>query len=220
MAQGRSSQGFGGESRQSYHIRVEESDRHLVTKAFELALEIHAGQTRKGTAIPYSSHLLQVAGLVQEAGGDAAQTAAALLHDSLEDSDDVDAATLGEQLGAEVVELVVACSDLLPGDTPDRKSPWTERKTRYLEHLAASGSRARLVSCCDKLHNLRSLAADLRAEGRETLERFNAGPRQQRWYFESLHPIAVDTLPIRLALEYEAALAVLVEFVPEPGSPD
>lgn len=199
---------------------MKESDRHLVEEAFSLALEIHAGQTRKGTGIPYSSHLLQVAGLVQEAGGDAEQTAAALLHDSLEDSDAVDATTLGERFGAEVAELVQACSDLLPGDTPDRKSPWAERKTRYLEHLAGAGSRARLVSCCDKLHNLRSMIADLRAEGRETLERFNAGPRQQRWYYETLRPIAMDTLPRALALEYEAALAVLIEFVPEPGSPE
>ena len=199
---------------------MKESDRRLVQEAFELALDIHSGQTRKGTGIPYSSHLLQVAGLVQEAGGDAAQTAAALLHDSLEDSGDVDVTTLGQRFGADVAGLVQACSDLLQGDTPSRKSPWVERKTRYLEHLAGAEHRARLVSCCDKLHNLRSLAADLRAEGRATLERFNAGPRQQRWYFESLHPIAIDTLPRPLALEYEAALAVLIEFVPEPGSPE
>lgn len=199
---------------------MKESDRRLLSAAFARALEIHAGQTRKGTGIPYSSHLLQVAGLVQEAGGDAVLTAAALLHDSLEDSEDVDAAALGEDFGAEVAELVQACSDLLPGDAPSDKSPWAKRKTRYIAHLATAGLRARTISCCDKLHNLRALAADLRAEGLETLTRFNAGPRQQRWYFESLLPIARETLPRRLVLEYEAALAVLVEFVPEPGSPD
>ena len=46
---------------------------------------LHAGQTRKGTTIPYMSHLLGVSSLVLEALGDEDQAIAALLHDAAED---------------------------------------------------------------------------------------------------------------------------------------
>lgn len=55
------------------------------TEAVGYATALHAHQARKGTTIPYASHLLGVAGLVIEAGGDEDQTIAGLLHDAAED---------------------------------------------------------------------------------------------------------------------------------------
>ena len=198
---------------------MKESDQSLLLGAFRYALEVHAGQTRKCVDIPYASHLLQVAGLVLEAGGDAAQAAAALLHDSLEDCEQVTAAELGEHFGPDVAELVEACSDLLRGDSAGDKSPWPERKTVFLERLARAPARAQLISACDKLHNLRSLVADLRAEGVLTLDRFNAAPAHQRWYYESVHRIVQPVLTRSLALEFEATLATLALYVPESLAP-
>src|SRR5260221_11435231 len=54
-------------------------------RAFRYAAEKHAGQTRKQTAVPYLSHLMAVASLVLEAGGDEDMAIAALLHDVVED---------------------------------------------------------------------------------------------------------------------------------------
>src|ERR1700726_1983366 len=54
-------------------------------RAFRYAAEKHAGQTRKKTAVPYLSHLMAVAALVLEAGGDEDMAMAALLHDVVED---------------------------------------------------------------------------------------------------------------------------------------
>jgi (p)ppGpp synthase/HD superfamily hydrolase len=61
----------------------------MLTTRFEDALvyatQLHAQQRRKGTSIPYVSHLLAVSSLVLEAGGDEDEAIAALLHDGPED---------------------------------------------------------------------------------------------------------------------------------------
>ena len=63
------------------------ADRTLIADAMAFALEAHGTQTRKGTKIPYVSHVIRVCGLVLEYGGDARQAAAGLLHDTIEDCD-------------------------------------------------------------------------------------------------------------------------------------
>jgi (p)ppGpp synthase/HD superfamily hydrolase len=53
--------------------------------AFRFAHQLHRDQRRKGTSIPYVSHLMTVSALVVEHGGDENQAIAALLHDAAED---------------------------------------------------------------------------------------------------------------------------------------
>jgi hypothetical protein len=137
---------------------------------------------------------VRVAGLVLEHGGDAVQVAVALLHDVIEDCGVVDA-ELERRFGAEVAHAVRALSDVLEGDTPDRKAPWRERKTRFVARIADIDARARLVAACDKLDNLSAIVADLETEGHATLERFTGKPRQIRWYYEEVSALGVDLPP-------------------------
>jgi (p)ppGpp synthase/HD superfamily hydrolase len=198
---------------------MDESDRHQLVHALAFALATHGDQKRKGTEIPYASHVLSVAGLVFDAGGDVPQAIAALLHDTLEDGEDVDEARLRGEFGAEVAAIVVACSDLLPGDTRERKSAWGERKQRYLAQLADAGPRVRLVAACDKLHNLRTLVADLRRQGTGVFERFTASPEQTRWYYESAHALLRDVLPAGIRFEFDDLIETLRAFVPAIEAP-
>src|SRR5512134_1926721 len=108
-------------------------DAAFVGRALAFALERHAGKEKKGGGAPYASHLLRVAALVMEHGGDAEQVAVAFLHDVIEDCDVPDA-ELEACFGSGVARLVRALSDLLPGDTSARKSPWLARKRAYLAH--------------------------------------------------------------------------------------
>ena len=193
-------------------------DRERLADAFRFALDAHADQRRKASDVPYVSHLLQVAGLVLEHGGDATLAAAGLLHDVLEDCADVDAAMLRERFGAEVALIVERCTDLLPGDRPDAKSSWSLRKQSYLARLREADARTRLVAVCDKLHNLRSLVTDLRADGKEALARFSAKPEQLRWYYESVRTWLCDGLPTRLVDELDDLLDALREFVAETAA--
>lgn len=192
-----------------------EPERQKLARAVAFALAAHAEQTRKGTPIPYASHLLQVVGLVLEHGGDAEQAIAAVLHDVVEDCDEIELDEIRRHFGGDVAAIVEVCTDLLPGDRAGAKSEWSLRKRDYLARLARADARARLVAACDKLHNLRTLVADLHAEGPATLERFTATPAQTRWYHEAVREAVAGGLPGRLLRELDALLAELRRFVPE-----
>jgi GTP pyrophosphokinase len=164
----------------------EQSPRRL-TARFEDALiyatRLHAAQTRKGTGIPYISHLMSVAALVLEHGGDEDETIAGLLHDAVEDQGGQP--TLREiraRFGERVASIVFACTDadVLP------KPPWRQRKEAYLTHLQQADASVRLVSAADKLHNARAILADYRVLGDELWTRFNSSKAENLWYYRSL----------------------------------
>ena len=188
-------------------------DAAFVGRALAFALERHAGQTRKGRDAPYVSHPVRVAGLVLEHGGDAVQVAIGLLHDVIEDCG-VSEAELEQRFGAEVARAVRALSDVLEGDTPNQKSPWRERKTRFVARLAGIDARARLVAACDKLDNLSAIVADLETEGPTTLERFSGKPHQIRWYYEEVSKALGSDLPPRLRAELADRHEMLRRFMP------
>jgi (p)ppGpp synthase/HD superfamily hydrolase len=194
-------------------------ERARLADAIRFALDAHAEQTRKGSEAPYSSHPLQVAGMVLEHGGDAALAMAGALHDVLEDCASVERGQLAERFGDEVARIVESCSDLLPGDRPDAKSDWVLRKRAYLERLGGEDARTRLVAACDKLHNLRCLVGDLRVAGTSSLSRFRASPEQTRWYFEAVRASLCHGLPPRLLDELDRLLALLRGFLPAPAEP-
>jgi (p)ppGpp synthase/HD superfamily hydrolase len=184
-------------------------DQGRLLKATERALAWHADQDRKGTSIPYYSHLTQVQGLVFEHGGDVDHAIAALLHDSLEDADSSDERAERERgiedaFGRAVLDIVLDCTDTDPGDSVGDKAPWRQRKTRYTDHLAGVGRASLLVAACDKRHNLHCLVWDIRDQGLTYLDRFNAGVEEQIWYFRSLLDVFEPRIPRRLAMELRA----------------
>jgi (p)ppGpp synthase/HD superfamily hydrolase len=181
-------------------------DRARLHRATDFALEWHAEQHRKGTEIPYLSHLLQVAGLVIEHGGSVDQAVAALLHDSLEDAESPDErrmreASIAREFGDGVLEVVLACSDTRPDEAQTTKGPWKERKLRYLEQLRSADAACLLVAACDKHHNLHSLVWDIESQGRGYLARFTGSPADQVWYFESVLAVVGGRVPRRLEME-------------------
>jgi len=153
-------------------------------RAVRLARELHAGHTRKGGEIPYLAHLLGVASLVLEDGGDEDEAIAALLHDAIEDQGGEPTRVLIEELfGARVASIVKECSDT----DEEPKPPWRERKVAYIEHLPVASSGAMRVSLADKLHNARAILADLREIGPDLWDRFNTkSGEDQVWYYEEL----------------------------------
>jgi GTP pyrophosphokinase len=165
----------------------------------------HAGQTRKGTDVPYVAHVLAVTALALENGATQEEAIAALLHDTVEDCgglprlDDV-----RNCFGNNVAEIVMGCTDAT--ETP--KPPWKERKQSYLRELENEGSPSvLLVAACDKLHNVRSLVIALRNDGDAAWKRFKGGKEGTLWYYRA----ALDVLSRRGAparVLYELKLAV------------
>jgi (p)ppGpp synthase/HD superfamily hydrolase len=193
----------------------------LILEATQLAWAWHGNQTRKGRSTSYVSHLLEVTGLVIRAGGGHEAVIAALLHDGLEDAPDPEQrarreALIRERFGPAVLQIVLDCTDTTAAEASSTKGPWRERKERYIAQLAAAGPDSRLVAACDKRQNLGDLISDLRFEGLDTLDRFNAGATEQLWYFESLLEVFRSAVPGVVAAELEALVSEFRGWVDTP----
>lgn len=151
--------------------------------ALKLAADAFAHIPRKGTGIPYLSHLLAVSTMVMEHGGSADQCIAAVLHDYLEDIPGASEAALEARFGPNVATLVRALSDTTHSE---HKEPWLERKQRYIAHLRTTSDEVRLICCADKIHNARSLLRDRRVLGDALFERFHATKEQTFWYYDEV----------------------------------
>jgi len=158
-----------------------------LTSRFESALvyaaQLHATQTRKASDVPYVGHLLAVASLVIEQGGDEDEVIAALLHDAIEDQGGAATrAAITERFGPVVAEIVEGCTDT----DVQPKPPWRARKEAHLEHIRAASNSVRLVIAADKLHNARSLVHDYRRVGDAMWERFSGGRDGTLWYYRAV----------------------------------
>lgn len=197
-------------------LEITHSDRWArLADASALGFRIHAGQLRKGTTTPYVSHLLAVASIVLEHGGDEDQACAALLHDAVEDGGVEWDAVIQDGFGPRVAGIVRACTD---ADTWP-KPPWRARKEAYLAHLEGEGPDALLVSAADKLHNARTIVSDLRMHGPGMFSRFNAGQAETLWYYGALAEVFARRLPGKLARELSGAVAQMQSLAVRPAAP-
>lgn len=151
-----------------------DEDQTPITRAFDWAYKAHAGQSRK-SGEPYIAHPIEVACIVGEQGLDANTIAAAILHDSVEDTD----VTLGEiesSFGAEVAAIIDGCTkvDRLNFDTKEQQQAATVRK---LLVAVAKDIRVLIIKLADRLHNMSTLAV---------LPEF----KQQRTAGETMHVFA------------------------------
>jgi guanosine-3',5'-bis(diphosphate) 3'-pyrophosphohydrolase len=126
----------------------------LVMQAAAFAADRHRTQRRKDAeASPYINHPLALASLLAGDGGidDPAVLAAALLHDTVEDTEttlDELAALFGDEVAAIVAEV-----------TDDKSLEPAERKRLQVAKAASKSDRAKLVKLADKICNLRDIAA-------------------------------------------------------------
>lgn len=174
--------------------------------AFAYAERVHSDQLRKGTSVPYLSHLMAVCSIALDHGADEDEAVASLLHDAVEDQGGDDRrAEIRALFGERVLEIVDQCSEktIIP------KPPWRERKEAYISHLRTAAHSAMLVSASDKIHNLRNITADYTEIGEAVWDRFNAGKDETLWYYKSLKEVFSSREDLPLALRVE--LTRLVE---------
>lgn len=151
--------------------------------AVKFARKAHKKQARKGTEIPYISHLLGVTSLVLEMGGSEDEAIAAMLHDVVEDCGGRPMLErVRAEFGDDVARIVWANSDT--DATP--KPPWRERKQAYLDSLPGKQRDELLISLADKLHNARATLLEYRRIGDDIWPRFKEGRESQLWYYGEL----------------------------------
>ena len=151
--------------------------------ALAYASRLHRSQIRKGSGIPYVSHLLAVAAIALENGADEDQAIAALLHDAVEDQGGLpQLEAIRARFGDGVAAMVADCTDAHEDPKPD----WHPRKLAYIASLASKPARSLAVSLADKTHNATAINADLRAHGEAVWSRFTGGKGGTLWYYRAL----------------------------------
>ena len=161
--------------------------KYLLSRQFILALSyaarLHAAQFRKSTERPYIGHLLGVASIVIEYGGDEEMAIAALLHDAVEDQGGLPRLReIRRKFGKRVAEIVDGCTDAYG----EPKPPWLERKRAYIERVGRESAAVRLVSAADKLSNAREILYDVRVHGPGIFERFRGKKEGTLWYYREM----------------------------------
>ncbi len=167
-----------------------QSDVSKVIRAAHFAAVKHAAQRRKGEAAePYVNHVLEVANLVAEAGLDADVIAAALLHDTVEDTA-TSAAELEAEFGTIVTRLVLELTD-------DKSLPKAERKRLQVERAPHKSASAQAIKTADKISNLRSILASPPADWDQ---------ERKRQYFEFANAVVagLSLAPESLRTEFAA----------------
>ncbi|MGH8145560.1 MAG: HD domain-containing protein [Rhodanobacteraceae bacterium] len=193
---------------------------HRFTEAADYAREAHTHQVRKGTNVPYLAHLLGVASLVLDHGGDEDQAIAGLLHDVVEDQGTHHIDIVRSKFGERVARIVEACTDgtmeqKAHAQTPEEKRmDWDRRKKSYLEHLDRAQDDVLLVSGADKLHNARAILRDLQDPkiGESVFQRFTGGKDGTLWFYRSIaelmarhgQPMARELQAVTTAMDQES----------------
>jgi guanosine-3',5'-bis(diphosphate) 3'-pyrophosphohydrolase len=130
-----------------------EKELALLFRALAFAAHKHRDQRRKDAeASPYINHPIALAEVLAGEGGvtDVEVLAAALLHDTIEDTDTT-AEELGAQFGERITGMVVEVTD-------DESLPKAEKKRLQIEHAPGLSPGAKLVKLADKICNLRDVA--------------------------------------------------------------
>ncbi len=155
-------------------------DNMKIFEAVEFAAKAHRRQFRNGTNIPYIVHPFGVGMNLLELGFPADLVIAGLLHDTLEDTN-VKAEDIRKRFGERVLKIVRGATE------PEHRSKsWKERKEHTIVHLKSAAQDVVIVSCADKLDNIRSLIRDHQRLGDKHWKRFHAPKDEQKWYYQSL----------------------------------
>ncbi|WP_333792093.1 HD domain-containing protein, partial [Muricomes intestini] len=116
----------------------------MIDEALEFASKAHEGQFRKGTKRPYIVHPVEVADIVAAMTKDEEVISAAVLHDTIEDCQDVTEEILERTFGKHVASLVVQESE-------DKSKTWEERKGATIRRLKSAPKEVQMIALADKL---------------------------------------------------------------------
>ncbi|MBR2041231.1 MAG: HD domain-containing protein [Oscillospiraceae bacterium] len=157
----------------------------MVEKAMIFASNAHCGDFRKGTKIPYIVHPMEAGAIAASITDDENVIAAAILHDTLEDTS-VTAEDIRKEFGDEVLRLIESDSENKREDLPPEET-WKIRKQETIDFLCNKADvNEKIIAISDKLSNIRAIYRDYQKLGDKLWERFNQKDKNEHaWYYKS-----------------------------------
>lgn len=167
-------------------INSDYESQSLIKSAIDYATRAHAGQTRKGSNTSYIEHPLEVAEIANTMTNDAEVLAAAVLHDTVEDTV-TSIEDIRERFGQRVAKLVASDTENKCENLPAEET-WNIRKQETIERLSRTNDLSeKIIVLADKLSNMRQLADDYRQNGDKVWEQFHQKNKdRQAWYYKSI----------------------------------
>lgn len=160
-------------------IMTDKEQSKIIFNAIEFAAKAHSGQFRKGTKVPYIVHPLGVAKTLIELNCSGEIIVAGILHDIVEDTH-FTTEDIRNSFGEKVAELVESASE------PDKSDSWENRKKHTIDYLKTAPIDTLLITCADKLDNIKSTREDYEKLGESVWSRFDRPKKDQGWYYNSL----------------------------------
>ncbi len=155
-------------------------NNNMVNEAIEFATQAHSGQFRKGTKIPFIVHPMEVFSIVARMTDKSEVWAAAILHDVVEDCEDVTIEQIRDRFGDYVAFLVASESE-------DKSLSWKERKQITIDRTGRQPLDVKFIAMADKLSNIRSVSHDYFEVGDELWQRFRMKDKaMQGWYYKGM----------------------------------
>ena len=160
-------------------------DTSVLDKAIVFAVKAHAGTGRRGKGFPYIVHPMEAVEIVATITSDQELLAAAVLHDTIEDTD-VTVEELRAEFGDRIANLVHAESDQFTEGVSEEDS-WHDRKQAAIDRLASAPHDAKIVALGDKLSNMRAIARDYAIKGDALWQIFHVTDKtQHEWHYRGL----------------------------------
>ena len=160
-------------------------DTGLLDKAVVFAVRSHSGTERRGKGFPYIVHPLEAVEIVSTMTSDQQLLAAAVLHDTVEDTC-VTLEQIRDEFGDRVASIVEAESDKNANGLSDKDS-WHDRKKGAIDRLAKASREAKIVALGDKLSNMRAIARDYSVMGDELWKIFHVTDKKDHeWHYRGL----------------------------------
>ena len=160
-------------------------DTTLLDRAIIFAVRAHAGTERRGKGFPYIVHPMEAVEIVATMTPDQELLAAAVLHDTVEDTD-VTIEQIRTEFAERVASFVAAESDE-PHQRPDSVENWHDRKQAAINRIARASRDAKIVALGDKLSNMRAIARDYALQGDALWDLFHAkDPKDHEWHYRGL----------------------------------
>lgn len=184
---------------------------YKIEQAIRAATILHEDQLRRGSIpLPYVSHLFAVMTILRDYTTDEDTLVAALLHDSLEDTD-YTFEELKDDFGGPIAEIVLTVTE--PKYEKEVKLTWMERKKAYVKQIKKGDQQALMVCAADKIHNLRSTVEEYYESYDRFIQDFGHNFEQRLEIYQSISNVLNSKLKNDIVHEFNSTFTEYKNFL-------